>query len=108
MSTVFEAAKTPFTDPSTDWAEENGPWEALVNSRTQDHIDGALKTLKPREERIIRLKFGLSGDRHAMNYKEIARIEKISSSSIQQIAAFALRKLRRYFRSNKLAEFFQG
>ena len=66
-----------------------------------ENIDNVLKTLTPREEKIIKLRFGLNeGERYT--FEAIANIEGISRKRIRQIEAKALRKLRHPSRSRRL------
>lgn len=78
--------------------------EALVLAReTSKSLAGVLETLTPREEKILRLRFGLAGGReHTL--KEIAESFTLSKDRIRQIEMKALRKMRHPSRSRQLRE----
>lgn len=78
--------------------------ENIVKMELKDKIDEALEKLTPREEKVIRLRFGLGGEEEH-NLKDIADDFLCSHTRIQQIEAKALRKLRHFSRSNPLREF---
>ena len=83
------------------------PYDGVEHKDLQEQIGSSLYLLTPREEKVIRLHFGLNGeDEH--NYKEIADSLKVTQSRIQQIEAKALRKLRRPSRSTNLKNFLSG
>ena len=63
-----------------------------------------LDTLTPREEKVLRLRFGLD-DGHQRTLEEVGREFKVTRERIRQIEAKALRKLRHPSRSKKLRDF---
>ena len=63
-----------------------------------------LDTLTPREEMVLRLRFGLD-DGRARTLEEVGREFKVTRERIRQIEAKALRKLRHPSRSRKLKDF---
>jgi len=66
-----------------------------------------LKTLTPREERIIKMRFGLEdGIKHTL--KEVGRTFAVTRERIRQIEAKVLGKLRQPSRSSKLRVFLEG
>ena len=67
-------------------------------------IRDRLDTLTPREEKVLRLRFGLD-DGRARTLEEVGREFKVTRDRIRQIEAKALRKLRHPTRSKKLQEF---
>ena len=65
-----------------------------------------LRTLSPREEKIIRMRFGMEdGSEHTL--EEVGREFSVTRERIRQIEAKALRKLRHPSRSEKLKSFFE-
>lgn len=79
------------------------PDEAALKTITNEDIDGALKTLTPREESVIRLRFGLQ-DGRCHTLEEVGSEFNVTRERIRQIEAKALRKLRHPVRSNKFKE----
>lgn len=80
-------------------------FEAVEDREFQDHatqlLNSALQSLTPREERILKLRFGLEdGEEHPLD--EVADIFSVSRERIRQIEAKALRKLRHPSRSHRL------
>lgn len=65
-----------------------------------------LDTLTPREEMVIRLRFGLD-DGKTRTLEEVGRVFKVTRERIRQIEAKALRKLRQPSRSKKLRDFLE-
>ena len=79
------------------------PDEAALKTITNEDIDGVLKTLTPREEAVIRLRFGLM-DGRCHTLEEVGSEFNVTRERIRQIEAKALRKLRHPVRSNKFRE----
>jgi RNA polymerase primary sigma factor len=80
------------------------PIEAALNINLKEKTESALKTLTPREEQIIKLRFGLSNDsEHTL--EEVGRRFSVTRERIRQIEAKALRKLRHSSRSSILTAF---
>ena len=79
------------------------PDEAALKNITNEDIDGVLKTLTPREEAVIRLRFGLK-DGRCHTLEEVGSEFNVTRERIRQIEAKALRKLRHPVRSNKFKE----
>ena len=80
------------------------PDEAALKTITNEDIDGVLKTLTPREESVIRLRFGLQ-DGRCHTLEEVGKEFNVTRERIRQIEAKALRKLRHPSRSKKLRDF---
>ena len=82
------------------------PAETLILAQLRDTIDDVLKALTPREEKIIKMRFGLdpSGSEHTL--EEVGRHFAVTRERIRQIEAEVLRKLRHPSRSRKLKTFF--
>ncbi len=79
------------------------PDEAALKTITNEDIDGVLKTLTPREEAVIRLRFGLY-DGRCHTLEEVGSEFNVTRERIRQIEAKALRKLRHPVRSNKFKD----
>ena len=80
------------------------PDDAALKTITNEDIDGVLKTLTPREESVIRLRFGLQ-DGRCHTLEEVGTEFNVTRERIRQIEAKALRKLRHPSRSKKLKDF---
>ena len=83
--------------------EALAPDEAALKSITNEDIDSVLKTLTPREEAVIRLRFGLH-DGRCHTLEEVGLEFNVTRERIRQIEAKALRKLRHPVRSNKFKD----
>ncbi len=80
------------------------PSEATISRNLTEQTLKLLGTLSPREEKIIKMRFGLGGEtEHTL--EEIGRSFNLSRERIRQIEAEALRKLKSPIRSRKLREF---
>ena len=79
------------------------PDEAALKTITNEDIDDVLKTLTPREEAVIRLRFGLM-DGRCHTLEEVGSEFNVTRERIRQIEAKALRKLRHPVRSNKFKD----
>ncbi len=80
------------------------PSEAVININLKEMTDNVLKTLTPREERVIKMRFGLdNGSDHTL--EEVGQNFAVTRERIRQIEAKALRKLRHPSRSRKLRPF---
>lgn len=79
------------------------PDDAALKSITNEDINGVLKTLTPREEEVIRLRFGLK-DGRCHTLEEVGMEFNVTRERIRQIEAKALRKLRHPVRSNKFKD----
>jgi RNA polymerase primary sigma factor len=77
------------------------PAEAVISVDLKERTEHVLRTLSPREEKIIRMRFGLEdGSEHTL--EEVGRSFDVTRERIRQIEAKALRKLRHPSRSGKL------
>jgi RNA polymerase primary sigma factor len=82
------------------------PAEAVMNVNLKEHTANVLRSLSPREEKIIRMRFGMDdGSEHTL--EEVGRSFAVTRERIRQIEAKALRKLRHPSRSLKLKSFLQ-
>jgi RNA polymerase primary sigma factor len=83
------------------------PSEAVINLNLKDQTSSVLKTLTPREEKVIKMRFGLDdGSEHTL--EEVGQSFAVTRERIRQIEAKALRKLRHPSRSRKLRAFLEG
>jgi RNA polymerase primary sigma factor len=80
------------------------PMDAMVDSDLMDSVLRALDTLNPREQQILRMRFGI-GEREARTLAEIGREFGLSRERIRQLQALALRKLRHAHESGELKAF---
>ncbi|MEG2931703.1 MAG: sigma-70 family RNA polymerase sigma factor, partial [Ruthenibacterium sp.] len=69
-----------------------------------EQLSGVLKSLTPREEKVLRLRFGLE-DGRPRTLEEVGKEFNVTRERIRQIEAKALRKLRHPSRSKKLRDF---
>ncbi len=80
------------------------PEEYATNEMLKDEISGVLLTLTEREEKVIRLRFGLE-DGRTRTLEEVGQLFGVTRERIRQIEAKALRKLRHPSRSRKLKDY---
>ena len=83
------------------------PAEAVINVNLKEQTDYVLKSLTPREERVIKMRFGV-GDGSEHTLEEVGQSFAVTRERIRQIEAKALRKLRHPSRSRKLKAFLEG
>jgi RNA polymerase primary sigma factor len=83
------------------------PSEAAISLNLKEQTASMLKTLTPREERIITMRFGLDGGSER-TLEEVGQTFAVTRERIRQIEAKALRKLRHPSRSSKLRVFLEG
>jgi RNA polymerase primary sigma factor len=82
------------------------PAEAVINLNLKEQTDDVLKTLTPREERVIKMRFGVGeGSEHTL--EEVGQSFAVTRERIRQIEAKALRKLRHPSRSRRLRPFLE-
>ncbi len=81
------------------------PAEAVVTSNLRQITDEVLQTLSPREERIIKLRFGLTGTGEEQTLEQVGQDFHVTRERIRQIEAKALRKLRHPSRTRLLKPF---
>jgi RNA polymerase primary sigma factor len=83
------------------------PSEAVISVNLKEYTSQVLRTLTPREERVIKMRFGLEdGSEHTL--EEVGQSFQVTRERIRQIEAKALRKLRHPSRSRKLKAFVEG
>jgi len=83
------------------------PSDAVINLNLKEQTDQVLKTLTPREEKVIKMRFGV-GDGSEHTLEEVGQSFAVTRERIRQIEAKALRKLRHPSRSRKLRAFLEG
>ena len=83
------------------------PAEAASQTLLKEQLADVLKTLTPREEKVLRLRFGLE-DGRPRTLEEVGKEFNVTRERIRQIEAKALRKLRHPSRSKKLRDFRDG
>jgi len=93
-----------------DLVEDEGvvsPSDAVIDLNLKEQMACMLKTLTPREERIIKMRFGLDdGSEHTL--EEVGQVFSVTRERIRQIEAKALRKLRHPSRSSRFRIFLEG
>ena len=80
------------------------PEDFAINELLKDEISDVLLTLTEREEKVIRLRFGLE-DGRSRTLEEVGQLFGVTRERIRQIEAKALRKLRHPSRSRKLKDY---
>ena len=83
------------------------PADAVINLNLREQTETVLQTLTPREERVIKMRFGV-GDGSEHTLEEVGQSFAVTRERIRQIEAKALRKLRHPSRSRKLRAFLEG
>ena len=86
--------------------EAPAPAEAASFTLMKEQLLAVLDTLTLREERVLRLRFGLD-DGHQRTLEEVGRVFEVTRERIRQIEAKALRKLRHPSRSKKLKDYLE-
>jgi len=76
----------------------------VVNLNLSDQTQHVLATLTPREEKVLRMRFGI-GEKSDHTLEEVGRDFSVTRERIRQIEAKALRKLRHPSRAKKLKSF---
>ena len=84
--------------------EATAPAEAAAFTMLKEQLINVLDTLTPREEKVLRLRFGLD-DGRARTLEEVGKEFNVTRERIRQIEAKALRKLRHPSRSKKLKDY---
>ena len=83
------------------------PSDSLINHNLAEQTRKVLATLTPREERVLRMRFGI-GERSDHTLEEVGQDFEVTRERIRQIEAKALRKLRHPSRSKRLRSFIEG
>jgi RNA polymerase primary sigma factor len=93
-----------------DFVEDKGvvsPSDAAIHLNLKEHLASVLKTLTPREERIIKMRFGLE-DGNELTLEQVGQSFAVTRERIRQIEAKALRKLRHHSRSRRFRIFLES
>ena len=77
------------------------PQESVIFRDLSEHLDRTLSTLTPKEEKVIRMRFGI-GEKCDHTLEEVGQAFEVTRERIRQIEAKALRKLRHPTRSKRL------
>jgi RNA polymerase primary sigma factor len=92
-----------------DFIEDKGvlsPAEAVISVNLKDLTQKVLKTLTPREEKVLKMRFGV-GDGSEHTLEEVGRSFNVTRERIRQIESKALRKLRHPSRAKKLKDYLE-
>ena len=84
------------------------PAESVTFSNLREITDEVLATLTPREEKVIKMRFGLGNTGSEHTLEEVGQHFAVTRERIRQIEAKALRKLRHPSRSRRLKAFLEG
>jgi len=83
------------------------PIDAVINMNLEEQTRKVLKTLTPREEKVLRMRFGI-GEKSDHTLEEVGQDFEVTRERIRQIEAKALRKLRHPSRSKQLRSFIEN
>ena len=86
--------------------EAQAPADAAAFELFKEHLEDVLDTLTPREEKVLRLRFGLD-DGRSRTLEEVGQYFGVTRERIRQIEAKALRKLRHPMRSKRLKDYLE-
>ncbi len=86
--------------------DAQAPADAASFLLLKEQLEEVLETLTPREEKVLRLRFGLD-DGRARTLEEVGKVFDVTRERIRQIEAKALRKLRHPSRSKKLKDYLE-
>ncbi|PKM80072.1 MAG: RNA polymerase sigma factor RpoD [Firmicutes bacterium HGW-Firmicutes-13] len=86
--------------------EAQAPADAAAFELLKEQLEDVLDTLTPREEKVLRLRFGLD-DGHSRTLEEVGQVFGVTRERIRQIEAKALRKLRHPMRSKRLKDYLE-
>ena len=100
---IGEEGDTHFGDFIEDETAISPAW-ATASQMLQDQMQKVLTTLTEKEEKVLRLRFGV-GDGYSRTLEEVGEIFKVTRERVRQIEVKALKKLRHPTRSKKLKEF---
>jgi RNA polymerase primary sigma factor len=114
---VFKTAKRPISLETPMGEEEDSrledfiedkevisPQEAAISSNMTKRIQKVLSTLNEREEKILRMRFGI-GEKHDHTLDEVGQVFELTRERIRQIEEKALRKLKHSSRADQLKSF---
>jgi RNA polymerase primary sigma factor len=104
---VGEGGDSQFGDLIEDRSTVS-PAAQVITSNLRDVADDVLQTLSPREEKVIRLRFGLDTEGRERTLEEVGEDFQVTRERIRQIEVKALRKLRHPSRARVLKNFIEG
>jgi RNA polymerase primary sigma factor len=104
---IGESGESQLGDLIEDRTSES-PAERVISSNLREVTGDVLQTLSPREEKVIRLRFGLDKGGHERTLEEVGQDFNVTRERIRQIEAKALRKLRHPSRARLLKNFIEG
>ena len=87
--------------------KEVSPADAVLNLNLKEQTENVLRSLSPREEKVIKMRFGV-GDGSEHTLEEVGQSFAVTRERIRQIEVKALRKLRHPSRSRRLKAFYDG
>ena len=106
--------ETPMSDDEdthlADFIEDKGvstPQDTAISDDLADQLDSVLATLTPREEKVVRMRFGL-GEKYDHTLEEVGQLFDVTRERVRQIEAKALRKLKHPLRLKKLRYFVEA
>jgi RNA polymerase primary sigma factor len=86
--------------------KQESPYDTTSREMLKENIDEVLQALSDREAKVLRMRFGLSGNK-MMTLEEVGRKFGVTRERIRQIEAKALRKLKHPSRRKKLQDFLE-
>ena len=104
---IGEAGDSQFGDLIEDKSTAS-PAERVITANLRDVAGDVLQTLSPREEKVIRLRFGMDNEGRERTLEEVGEDFKVTRERIRQIEVKALRKLRHPSRARVLKNFIEG
>jgi RNA polymerase primary sigma factor len=104
---IGEGGDSQFGDLIEDRSTVN-PAERVITANLRDVAGDVLQTLSPREEKVIRLRFGLDTEGRERTLEEVGEDFQVTRERIRQIEVKALRKLRHPSRARVLKNFIEG
>jgi RNA polymerase primary sigma factor len=104
---IGEAGDSQFGDLIEDKSTAS-PAERVITANLRDVAGDVLQTLSPREEKVIRLRFGLDNEGRERTLEEVGEDFQVTRERIRQIEVKALRKLRHPSRARVLKNFIEG
>ncbi len=104
---IGEAGDSQFGDLIEDKSTVS-PAERVITANLRDIAGDVLQTLSPREEKVIRLRFGLDTEGRERTLEEVGEDFQVTRERIRQIEVKALRKLRHPSRARVLKNFIEG
>jgi RNA polymerase primary sigma factor len=104
---IGEAGDSQFGDLIEDRSTAS-PAERVITANLRDVAGDVLQTLSPREEKVIRLRFGLDNEGRERTLEEVGEDFQVTRERIRQIEVKALRKLRHPSRARVLKNFIEG